>query len=112
VLDRFLGASWHAQEAGILDAVEALIERGDVDPVAIRAVSWTLCDVTPFYCPECELNYCSGDWDISVDFNVGFYDCILASARTGIGTSSADWPSCGFSWICDLDADRERDRRV
>jgi hypothetical protein len=83
VLDFFLGASWHAQEAWILQAVQALIEEGNVDPAAIRAVSWALCDVTPFYCPECELNYCSADWDISVDFNVGFFDCVLGFCPNG-----------------------------
>jgi hypothetical protein len=83
VLDCFLGASRHAQEAGILDAVQALIERGNVDPAAIRAVSWALWDVTPFYCPECELNYCGTDWDIYVDFNVGLYDCILGICPNG-----------------------------
>jgi hypothetical protein len=83
VLDCFLGASWHAQEATILDAVQALIEQGNVDPAAIRAVSWTLCDVTPFYCPECGLNYCGTDWDICVDFNVGHWDCILGICPNG-----------------------------
>ena len=83
VLDCFLGTSWHPQEAGILDAVQALIEQGNVDPAAIGAVSWTLSDVTPFYCPECELNYCGADWDMSVDFNVGFYDCILGVCPNG-----------------------------
>lgn len=83
VLDCFLGTSRRSQEAGILDAVQALIERGNVDPAAIRAVSPMLWDVTPFYCPECQLNYCSADWDISVDFNVGFYDCILGICPNG-----------------------------
>ena len=83
VLDCFLGASWHAQEAGILEAVQALIEQGNVDPAAIRAVSWTLWDVTPFYCPECELNYCGADWDICIEFNVGLYDCILGICPNG-----------------------------
>ena len=58
-LDCFLGTSRHPAEAGIVDAVQALIEQGNVDPVAIRAISWTLCDVTPFYCPECGLDYCA-----------------------------------------------------
>ena len=83
VLDCFLGASRHAQEGGILDAVQALIEQGNVDPAAIRAVSWTLWDVTPFYCPECELNYCRADWDIYVEFNVGLYDCVLGICPNG-----------------------------
>ena len=39
VLDRFLGTSWHAEPPGILDAVQALIQRGNVDPVAIGAIS-------------------------------------------------------------------------
>jgi hypothetical protein len=29
------------------------------------------------------LNYCSADWEISVDFNVGFYDCILGVCPNG-----------------------------
>ena len=83
VLDCFLGTSWHAEGPGILDAVQALIEQGNVDPAAIRGISWTLWDITPFYCPECGLNYCSSDWDIYVDFNVGFYDCIIGICPNG-----------------------------
>jgi len=83
VLDCFLGTSWHAQEAGILDAVQALIEQGNIDPVAIREISWTLWDITPFHCPECGLNYCSRDWDTYVDFNIGFYDCIMGTCPNG-----------------------------
>jgi len=83
VLDRFLGTSWHAEPAGILDAVQALIEQGNVDPVAIRAISSTLWDVTPFYCPECRLNYCGRDWDISVHFILGFQDCIMGICPNG-----------------------------
>ena len=83
ILDCFLGTSWHAEETGILDAVQALIEQGNVDPAAIRGISWTLWNITPFYCPECGLNYCSSDWDTYVDFNVGFYDCILGICPNG-----------------------------
>jgi hypothetical protein len=60
VLDCFLGTSWHAEGTATLDAVQELIEQGNVDPVAIRAISWPLWGITPFYCPECRLNYCSG----------------------------------------------------
>ena len=83
VLDRFLGTSWHAESAGILDAVQALIEQGNVDPVAMRAISWTLWNVTAFYCPECRLNYCGRDWDISVHFILGFHDCIMGTCPNG-----------------------------
>jgi predicted RNA-binding Zn-ribbon protein involved in translation (DUF1610 family) len=83
VLEYFLGTVWHADTGDVLDAVQALIEQGNVDPAAIREVSWTLWDVTPFYCPECGLNYCSADWDTCVDFNVGLYDCILSICPNG-----------------------------
>ena len=83
VLAGFLGTSRHAEPAGILDAVQALIERGNVDPVAIRAISSTLWNVTPFYCPECRLNYCGRDWDISVHFILGFHDCIMGICPNG-----------------------------
>ena len=83
VLDRFLGTSWHAEPAGILDAVQALIQRGNVDPVAIGAISETLWKVTPFYCPECRLNYCGRCWDISVHFILGHHDCIMGICPRG-----------------------------
>jgi hypothetical protein len=83
VLDRFLGTSWHAQPAGILDAVQALIARGNIDPVAILAISSTLWNVTPFYCPECRLNYCGRCWDISVEFILGHHDCIMGVCPGG-----------------------------
>lgn len=83
VLDGFLGSSWHAEPTGVLDAVQALIEQGNVDPVAMRAISWTLWNVTPFYCPECRLNYCARDWDTSVHFILGFQDCIMGICPSG-----------------------------
>jgi hypothetical protein len=83
VLDYFLGRSWHAAEPATLDAVQGLIEQGNVDPIAIRAISWPLWLVTPFYCPECRLSYCSGHWDPHADFNVGFWDCIIGICPKG-----------------------------
>jgi hypothetical protein len=83
VLDCFLGRSWHAAEPATLDAVQGLIEQGNVDPIAIRAISWPLWLVTPFYCPECRLNYYSGHWDPHADLNVGFWDCIIGICPKG-----------------------------
>ena len=55
VLDHFLGTAWQAQSAEVLDAVQALIEAGNVDPAAIRGISLALRGGTPFYCPDCGL---------------------------------------------------------
>jgi hypothetical protein len=63
--------------------VQELIEQGNVDPIAIRAISASLWEVTPFYCPECGLNYCSGHWDTHADFNIGFWDCIIGVCPDG-----------------------------
>src|SRR5689334_14504208 len=52
VLEYFLGTVWHAETGDVVDAVQALIEQGNVDPIAIREISWALWDITPFYCPE------------------------------------------------------------
>ena len=38
--------------AEVLDAVQALIEASNVDPAAIRGISWALREATPFYCPN------------------------------------------------------------
>lgn len=74
VLDYFLGTAWFAVNGEVLDAVQVLIDHGCVDPAAIRGVSRGLWEITPFYCPECGLNYCNWDWDTSVLFDDGFYD--------------------------------------
>jgi predicted RNA-binding Zn-ribbon protein involved in translation (DUF1610 family) len=74
VLDYFIGTVWQAESAEVLDALQALIDQGHVDPVAIRGISGPLRELTPFYCPDCELNYCSRDWDTSVVFDEDFYD--------------------------------------
>ena len=83
VLDYFLGTAWHAQTGEILDAVQALIDQGHAGPAAIRDISWTLWQVTPFYCPGCGLNYCSDDWDTCVLFDEGFYDCTKGDCPKG-----------------------------
>ena len=54
--------------------MQALIDHGRVDPVAIRAISRAFWEITPFYCPECGLNYCIKEWDTSVLFDDGLYD--------------------------------------
>jgi hypothetical protein len=40
-------------------------------------------DEYPFYCPDCELNYCSKDWDTYVLFDEGFYDCTMGTCPNG-----------------------------
>jgi len=83
VLDYFLGTAWHSVPSETLDAVAELIDRGNTDPLAIRQVNRMLWEVTPFYCPDCQLNYCSKDWDTSVVFDEGFYDCTMGICPNG-----------------------------
>jgi hypothetical protein len=35
-------------------------------------IDWEL---APFYCPDCDLNYCRADWHTYVLVDEGFYDC-------------------------------------
>jgi hypothetical protein len=79
VLDYFLGPVWHQDTGDVLDAVQELIEQGNADPVTIREITWTLWDITPFYCPECQLNYCSLDWNAHLAVSEGTHDCIIGS---------------------------------
>jgi hypothetical protein len=83
VLDYFLGTIWHADTGDVLDAVQALIEQGNADPVTIREITWALWDITPFYCPECRLNYCSLDWNIHFSVRAGTHDCIIGTCPGG-----------------------------
>jgi hypothetical protein len=81
VVDYFLGSTaWHAADAQTLDAVQALINEGPVDPIALRQVDWEL---APFCCPDCELNYCSKDWHTWVLVDDGFYDCTIGRCPNG-----------------------------
>jgi hypothetical protein len=83
VLRYFLCTVWHPDTSDVLDAVQALIDQGAADPVVIREVSWTLWDITPFYCPECRLNYCNLDWDVRFVVCEGSHDCILGTCPKG-----------------------------
>jgi hypothetical protein len=83
VLDYFLGTVWHEDTGDVVDAVQALIEQGNVDPVTIREITSALWDITPFYCPECRLNYCSLDWKTHFSVRAGTYDCIIGSCPNG-----------------------------
>lgn len=74
VLDGFIGTAWCAVSGEMLDAVKALIDQERVNPVAVRGISWTFCEITPFFCPDCGLNYCIMEWDTSVLFDDGLYD--------------------------------------
>jgi hypothetical protein len=40
-------------------------------------------ELTPFYCPDCGLNYCHRDWDTYVLFDEGFYDCTKGRCPEG-----------------------------
>jgi hypothetical protein len=82
-LEYFLGTLWHGDTGDVVDAVQALIEQGNVDPVTVREISWALWVITPFYCPECRLNYCSLDWSIYLSVSERSYDCILGTCPNG-----------------------------
>jgi len=58
----------------------AVIDGGTADPLALRQVSR---DLTPFYCPDCQLNYCARDWSTYVLVDEGFYDCTMGTCPNG-----------------------------
>ena len=80
VVDYFLGTTWLAAGAATLDAVQAVIDEGEADPVSLRQLNWEL---APFYCPDCELNYCRADWSTEVRTDDGFYDCTMGTCPNG-----------------------------
>ncbi|HEY0937607.1 MAG TPA: hypothetical protein VGD91_28190 [Trebonia sp.] len=80
VVDYFLGTAWLAAPRAALDAVQALVDEGDADPVALRRFKP---DLAPFYCPDCDLNYCARDWHPSVVLDEGFYDCTMGTCPHG-----------------------------
>ena len=80
VVDYFLGTAWQAASPETAAAVLALLEAGSADPLALRGISEGL---APFYCPDCQLNYCASDWDTYVLVDEGFYDCTMGTCPHG-----------------------------
>jgi hypothetical protein len=74
ILDYFLGTAGKFGDAATLDAVQEIVSSDAPDPVALRRVDWEL---APFYCPDCDLNYCRADWHTYVLVDEGFYDCTM-----------------------------------
>jgi hypothetical protein len=82
-LDHFLGGHRRAAAGVALDMVQALIDQGSVDPAAIRDLDWGFWALTPFYCPDCALNYCAADWDISRREDEGFREPTMGRCPAG-----------------------------
>ena len=80
VVDYFGGTVWKAAEPGTYAAVYAILDGEQPDPAELRRIDWEL---ARFYCPECELTYCRGDWDTYVLFDEGFYDCTMGTCPSG-----------------------------
>jgi hypothetical protein len=60
VVDYFFGTASKFADATTLDAVQEILSSHAPDPAALRRIDWEL---TPFYCPGCDLNYCRTDWE-------------------------------------------------
>ncbi len=58
-VDYFGGTAWKLAEPGTYVAVRAILDGEQPDPAELRRIDWEL---APFYCPECERNYCRADW--------------------------------------------------
>jgi hypothetical protein len=80
IVDDFIGTSWVATSRAVVDPVQALIDEGNADPLALRAISWEL---APFCCPDCQLNYCKDDWNINIVFDENFYDYTMGTCPNG-----------------------------
>jgi hypothetical protein len=80
IIDHFIGTAWIAASRAVLEAVQALIDAGDVDPLALRDINWEL---APFYCPDCQLNYCRSHWNVDIVFDEGFYDYTMGTCPHG-----------------------------
>ena len=80
IVDYFLGTAAKYADTATLDAVQEIVSSDAPDPVALRRIDWEL---APFYCPDCDLNYCRADWDTYVLVDEGFYDCTMGICPNG-----------------------------
>lgn len=49
-------------------------------------------EVALFCCPDCELNFRSGDWDACVLADERFYDCTAGACPSGRRHTPGGWP--------------------
>jgi hypothetical protein len=80
ILDYFLGTACKFADAATVDAVLEIITSAAPDPVTLRRIDWEL---APFYCSDCDLNYCRADWHTFAVFDEGFYDCTIGICPSG-----------------------------
>ena len=63
-----------------MDAVQEIVSSHAPDPVALRRIDWEL---APFYCPDCDLNYCGAHWRGFPVFDEAFYDYTIVTCPSG-----------------------------
>ncbi len=63
VVDYFGGTAWIAADGQAFQAVAGILSGQAPDPAALCTVGREL---APFYCPDCEQNYCRADWHTRV----------------------------------------------
>jgi hypothetical protein len=80
IVDQFIGTAWVAATRAVVDAVQALIDEDNIDPLALRGINWEL---APFYCPDCQLNYCRNHWNTNIVFDESFYDYTMGTCPNG-----------------------------
>ena len=79
IVDYFLGTASKFADAAALDAVQEIVG-GRFRP---GCASPDRLGTAPFYCPDCDLNYCRGDWNTFSIFDEGFYDCTIGICPYG-----------------------------
>ena len=80
IVDYFLGTAGTFADPASLDAVQEVVGSDAPDPAALRRIDW---EFAPFYCPDCDLNYCRADWHTYVLMDEGFYDCTMGVCLAG-----------------------------
>jgi hypothetical protein len=74
VVDYFGETAWKRADAATYEGVREILSSPAPDPAAFRRIDWAL---APFYCPECDKNYCRADWRTRGLFDNGIYDCTI-----------------------------------
>jgi len=71
VVDYFGGTAWKVASPESIAAVREILSGQAPDPAELRRFDEEL---APFYCPECELNYCHACWRTHVLTDRSFFD--------------------------------------
>jgi hypothetical protein len=80
VVDYFGGTEWKQADPDMMTAVRRILSSDAPDPLGLCEVD---IELAPFYCADCNRNYCHADWRTYVLADKSFYGSTIGTCPRG-----------------------------